>query len=119
MPPKLAPAYIPANITNDDKGSFPYIVGNNTAIALEGPKPGSTPTRVPITEPKKHRKIIVGFVNMVCSPCKSIVEFHLSNMLNRIPVSNGILSITSKIRYIDPTHKTEKIIIRATVSFLI
>ena len=49
------------------EGSNPMVTGSNSAIAPTGPRPGRTPTRVPITAPMIAAAKLMG-ENAISSP---------------------------------------------------
>src|SRR5215468_1228140 len=46
---------MPASMISAPTGSMPKVIGNSMVMVAIGPTPGSTPIRVPIMQPMKHR----------------------------------------------------------------
>jgi hypothetical protein len=55
---------MPQRVMMAETGAKWKVVGRRRAMAAVGPKPGRTPTRVPIKHPKKQRKRLVGWKTM-------------------------------------------------------
>jgi hypothetical protein len=53
-PPYMAPYAMPVNMMSPVAASYFNVKGRVRAMAAAGPRPGKTPTRVPIRQPKKH-----------------------------------------------------------------
>jgi len=51
---------MPPSIIIADVGSKEKVIGRRRAMDAVGPRPGSTPTIVPITHPIKHKKRFKG-----------------------------------------------------------
>jgi hypothetical protein len=43
-----------------ETGESLKVMGSSKEIDAAGPNPGSTPTKVPMRQPRKHKKIFIG-----------------------------------------------------------
>src|SRR5262245_41274399 len=46
---------MPASMISAPTGSMPKVIGSSIVMVAMGPTPGSTPIKVPIMQPRKHR----------------------------------------------------------------
>src|SRR5690349_15148351 len=53
-PPYIAPYQMPVIMMSPVTGPYGIVNGRRSAIVAVGPRPGSTPTIVPISAPTKH-----------------------------------------------------------------
>lgn len=86
---------MPANMMMAEVGSDPNVSGNNSAIADEGPIPGSAPTSWPTKTPAKHMRRCQG-VSALAKPVASSAKADIQKLHG--PRGNGTPSQVRKTR---------------------
>src|SRR3979490_2851878 len=51
---------MPASMISAPTGGRPNVIGSSKATGAEVPMPGSTPTRLPLSAPIRHSKMLIG-----------------------------------------------------------
>src|SRR6478735_8126690 len=69
---------MPASMISADTGGSAYVAGSSIAMVATGPMPGSTPIRVPSTQPMKQYSRLTG----VTATPKPVMRLEMRSMVS-------------------------------------